>query len=106
VFDAICFIIIKRNPHYVQKAQLVTLKWREVVAIGRATALAAAVWALLSLSETPPPGTLRAGWLTQATAAAQNLKPAGLVPYLDALHLVVEFFAQVQGEFPVTFLHQ
>jgi hypothetical protein len=102
VFDAIFFDIIERNPHYVQKAQLVTLKWREVVPIGRATAL----WALLSLSETPPPDTLRAGWLIQAIAAAQNLKPAGLVQYLDTLHLVVENFAQVRGEFPVTFLHQ
>jgi hypothetical protein len=76
VFDAFFFYIIKRNPHYVQKAQLVTLKWREVVPICRATAL----WALLSLSETPPPDVLRAGWLIQAIAAAQNLKPAGPVP--------------------------
>ena len=61
---------------------------------------------MLSLSETPPADTLRAGWLIQAIAAAQNLKPAGLVHYLDSLHLVVENFAQVRGEFPVTFLHQ
>ena len=102
VFDAIFLDIIDCNLHYVQKAQLVTLKWREVVPIGRATAL----WALLSLSETPPPDMLRAGWLIQTIAAAQNLTPAGLVPYLDSLHLVVDNFAQVSGEFPVTFLHQ
>jgi hypothetical protein len=92
VFDAIFFDFIQRNLHNVQKAKLVTLKWREVVPIGRATAL----WALLSLSETPPPDTLHAGWLIQAiAAAAQNLKPAGFVQYLDTLHLVVENFAQV-----------
>jgi hypothetical protein len=93
VFDSIFFDLIERNPQYVQKAQLVTLKWRDVVPIGRATAL----WALLSLSETPPADTLRAGWLIQAIAAAINLKPAGLVHYLDTLHLVVENFAQVRG---------
>jgi hypothetical protein len=46
------------NPAYSHKAQLVTLKWREIVSIGCATAL----WALLQvcLSETPPADTLRA----------------------------------------------
>ena len=102
VFDSTLFDIIERNSLYVQKAHLVTLKWREVVPIGRATAL----WALLSLSETPPADTLRAGWLIKAIAAAQDLKPAGLVPYIDTLHLVVENFDQVRGEFPVEFLHQ
>ena len=102
VFDSTLFDIIERNSLYVQKAHLVTLKWREVVPIGRATAL----WALLSLSETAPVDTLRAGWLLKAIAAAQDLQPAGLVPYIDTLHLVVENFDQVRGEFPVEFLHQ
>ena len=46
------------NPAYSHKAQLVNLKWREIVSIGCATAL----WALLQvcLSETPPADTLRA----------------------------------------------
>ena len=102
VFDSLFFYIIERNSNYTQKAQLVTLKWREVVPIGRATAL----WALLSLSETPPADTLRAGWLIQAIAAAQDLKQGCLVSYLDTLHLIVENFEQVRGEFPVEFLHQ
>ena len=49
VFDSTLFDIIERNSLYVQKAHLVTLKWHEVVPIGRATAL----WALLSLSLRP-----------------------------------------------------
>jgi hypothetical protein len=65
------------NSTYVQKAQLVILKWREIISIqvGRATAL----WALLCLLETPPPDTLLATWLLQAIAAAQNLQPSDLV---------------------------
>jgi hypothetical protein len=50
--------------------------------------------------------TLRAGWLIKAIAAAQDLKPAGLGPYIDTLHLIVENFDQVRGEFPVEFLFQ
>jgi hypothetical protein len=90
------------NSTYAQKAQLVTLKWREIVSIGRATAL----WALLCLSETPPADTLRATWLLQAIAAAQNLQPSDLVRYLDTLHLVVQNFDSVRGTFPLAFLHQ
>ena len=102
VFDSMLFDIIERNANYAQKAQLVTLKWREIVPIGRATAL----WALLSLSETPPADNLRAGWLIQAIAAAQDLKQGVSISYLDTLHPVVENFEQVRGEFPVEFLHQ
>jgi hypothetical protein len=49
-------------------AQLVTLKCREIVSIGRATAL----WALLCLSETPPADAIRVTWLLQAIAATQT----------------------------------
>jgi hypothetical protein len=40
-----------------QKAQLFTLRWREIISVGLATAL----WALICLSETPwpPPDTVR-----------------------------------------------
>ena len=102
VLDPILFDLMGSNSAYSQKAQLVTLKWREIVSIGRATAL----WALLCLSETPPPDTLRAAWLLQAIAAAQALQPSNLVRYLDTLHLVVQNFESVRGGFPVAFLHQ
>ena len=36
-------------------------------------------------------------------AAAQHLRPAGLVPYTDTLHLVVENFDQVRGEILLNF---
>jgi hypothetical protein len=78
------------------------LKWREIVSIGRATAL----WALLFLSETPPAEMLRAMWLLQAIAAAPNLQPSDLVRYLNTLHLVVQNFESVRGTFPLAFLHQ
>jgi hypothetical protein len=102
VFDSFLFDIIERNSLYVQKANLVTLKWREIVPFGRAAAL----WALLAISETPPVDSLRAGWLIKAIAAAKSLKPGGLIHYIDTLHLVVENFDQVRGEFPIDFLHQ
>jgi hypothetical protein len=102
VLDPILFDLMGSHSAYLQKAQLVTLKWREIVSIGRATAL----WALLCLSETPPPDTLRAAWLLQAIAAAQALQPSNLVRYLDTLHLVVQNFESVRGGFPVAFLHQ
>jgi hypothetical protein len=102
VLDPVLFDLMSSNSIYAQKAQLVTLKWREIVSIGRATAL----WALLCLSETPPPDTLRATWLLQAIAAAQNLQPSDLVRYLDTLHLVVQNFDSVRGTFPLAFLHQ
>ncbi len=102
VLDPVLFDLMSSNSTYAQKAQLVTLKWREIVSIGRATAL----WALLCLSETPPPDTLRATWLFQAIAAAQNLQPSDLVRYLDTLHLVVQNFESVHGTFPLAFLNQ
>jgi hypothetical protein len=102
VLDPVLFDLMSSNSTYAQKAQLVTLKWREIVSIGRATAL----WALLCLSETPPADTLRATWLLQAIAAAQNLQPTDLVRYLDTLHLVVQNFDSVRGTFPLEFLHQ
>ena len=49
---------------------------------------------------------LRATWLLQAIAAAQNLQPSDLVRYLDTLHLVVQNFESVRGTFPLVFLHQ
>jgi hypothetical protein len=91
VLDPVLFDLMSPNSIYAQKAQLVTLKWREIVSIGRATAL----WAWLCLSGTPPPDTLRATWLLQAIAAAQNLQPSDLVRYLDTLHLVVQNFDSV-----------
>ena len=102
VLDPVLFDLMSSNSTYAQKAQLVTLKWREIVSIGRATAL----WALLCLSETPPADTLRATWLLQAIAAALNLQPSDLVRYLDTLHLVVQNFDSVRGTFPLEFLHQ
>jgi len=102
VFDTVLFDIIDRHSLYAQKSQLVTLKWREIVFIGRATAL----WALLCLSETPPDDTLRATWLIQAITAAQALKPSCLPEYLDTLHLIVQNFESVRGTFPQAFLHQ
>ena len=102
VLDPVLFDLMSSNSTYAQKAQLVTLKWGEIVSIGRATAL----WALLCLSETPPADTLRATWLLQAIAAAQNLQPSDLVRYLDTLHLVVQNFDSVRGTFPIEFLHQ
>ena len=102
VLDPVLFDLMSSNSSYVQKAQLVTLKWREIVSIGRATAL----WALLCLSETPPADALRATWLLQAISAAQNLQPSDLVRYLDTLHLVVQNFESVRGNFPLVFLHQ
>jgi hypothetical protein len=41
--DPVLFDLMSSNSNYVQKAELVTLKWREIISIGRATAL----WALL-----------------------------------------------------------
>jgi hypothetical protein len=102
VLDPVLFDLMSSNSTYAQKAQLVTLKWREIVSIGRATA----VWALLCLSETPPADTLRATWLLQAIAAAQNLQPSDLICYLDTLHLVVQNFDSVRGTLPLEFLHQ
>jgi hypothetical protein len=102
VLDPVLFDLMSSNSSYVQKAQLVTLKWREIVSIGRATAL----WALLCLSETPAADALRATWLLEAIAAAQNLQPSDLVRYLDTLHLVVQNFESVRGTFPLDFLHQ
>jgi hypothetical protein len=102
VLDPVLFDVMTANTIYAQKAQLVTLKWREIVFIGRATAL----WALLCLSETPPADALRATWLLQAIAAAQALQPTALVRYLDTLHLVVQNFESVRGTFPLAFLHQ
>ena len=102
VLDPVLFDVLTANSIYAQKSQLVTLKWREIVSIGRATAL----WALLCLSETPPADTLRATWLLQAIAAAQALQPTDLVRYLDTLHLVVQNFESVRGNFPIAFLHQ
>ncbi len=104
VLDLVLFDLMSSgsNSTYAQKAQLVTLKWREFVSNGGATAL----WALLCLSETPPPYTLCATWLLQAIAAAQNLQPSDLVRHLDTLHLVVQNFETVRGTFPLAFLHQ
>ncbi|MFN7881698.1 MAG: hypothetical protein ACK5PF_01595, partial [bacterium] len=104
VLDPVFFPVdvMAANTISAQKAQLVTLKWREIVFIGRATAL----WALLCLSETPPADALRATWLLQAIAAAQALQPTALVRYLDTLHLVVQNFESVRGTFPLAFLHQ
>ena len=68
-------------------------KWREFIPNGRATDLKS----LLSLS--PPTDNLRAGWLIQAIAAAQDLKQGILVSYLDTLHLVVKNFKQVRVSF-------
>jgi len=102
VLDPVLFDLMSSNSTYAQKSQLVTLKWREIVSIGRATAL----WALVCLLETPPADTLRATWLLQAIAAAQNLQPSDLVRYLDTLHLVVQNFESVRGTFPLAFLHQ
>ena len=87
------------NSTYAQQSLLVTLKWREIVSIGRATAL----WALLCLSETPPADPLRATWLLQAIASAQNLQPSDLVRYLDQLNFVVQNFEFVWGIFPLAF---
>ena len=39
VLDPVLFDLMSSNPIYAQKAQLVTLKRREIVSIGRATAL-------------------------------------------------------------------
>ena len=46
----VLFDIIDRHSLDAQKSQLVTLKWRDIVFFGLATAL----WALLCLSETLP----------------------------------------------------
>jgi hypothetical protein len=56
VLDPVLFDLMNSNSSYVQKAQLVTLNWGEIVSIGRATAL----WALLCLSKTPAADALRA----------------------------------------------
>jgi hypothetical protein len=97
----------RSNSVYAQKAQLVTLKWCEIVFIGRTTAL----WAflclslrliLLILSVLLVLGFIKA----QAIVAAQNLQPSALVLYLDTLHLVVQNFESVRCINPVAFLHQ
>jgi hypothetical protein len=103
VLYPVLFDLMSLNATYAQKAQLVTLKWHEIIFIGRATAL----WPgfLFCLSETPSVDALRATWLLQAIAAAQNLQSSDLVHYLDTLHLVVQNFEPVCGTFPLTFLH-
>ena len=99
VLDPVLFDPMSSNATYAQKAQLVTLKWREIVFICRATAL----WALLCLSEPPPADALRPTWLLQAIAAAQNLQPSDLVRYLDTLHLVVQNLSQCAAPFLLHF---
>jgi hypothetical protein len=101
VLDPVLFDLMSSNSTYVQMAH-VTLKGREIVSIGRATAL----WALLRLSEKPVADSLRSTWFLQAIAAAQNLQLSDLVSYLDTLHLVVQKFESVRGTLPLEFLHQ
>ena len=59
-------------------------------------------------TETPAPDMMRANWLIQAIAVAQSLQrtTVTLGDYLDSVHLVVQNFDILRGDFPIEFLHQ
>ncbi len=59
IHDPALIDLVASDCTYSQKAQLVALIWREIVSIGRATAL----WALLCLPEIPPADKIQATWL-------------------------------------------
>jgi hypothetical protein len=104
IMDPLLFSAVAQNPQYHRKSQLVTNQWRNICWIGRAVSF----WLLLVHTETPAPDMMRANWLIQAIAVAQSLQrtTVTLGDYLDSVHLVVQNFDIVRGDFPIEFLHQ
>ena len=104
VMDPLLFSAVGQNPHYHQKSQLVTNQWRNICWIGRAVSFCL----LLVHTETPASDMMRANWLFQAIAVAQSLQrtTVTLGDYLDSVHLVVQNFDILRGDFPIEFLHQ
>ncbi len=98
VLDPVLFDLMSSNSTYAQKAQLVTLKWREIVSIGRATAL----WALLCLLSV----LLGCCRLLQQLRIYIHLILFAIWIHNITLHLVVQNFDSVCGTFPLEFLHQ